>query len=286
MKRTLVSILFINLFTTAFTQSLLWKISSDKLEEDSYLYGTIHIQDKRVFAYGKEVSDAFETSKAYAMELILDEIPQDKMKSLMLLKNKTLKDLYTEEDYQLLDQYCQKKLGMGLAMFNKMKPFFLSSQLMQVDFPKDMPLALDADFLNKARKAGKLVLGIEELEDQMGAISKIPLEDQARMLLEGIKDTNTTNNTFELMVEAYTSFDEEALQKLFADTTLPKEFEEELLIRRNKGMAKNIAKFVKKQSTFNAIGAAHLFGDKGVVALLRKKGFTVEPVPFVFDKQQ
>jgi uncharacterized protein YbaP (TraB family) len=285
MKRTLVSILVLNLFTTAFSQSLLWRISSDKLDEDSYLYGTIHIQDKRVFAYGKEVSDAFNSSKAYAMEVVIDEIPQDEMKALMLLEKKTLKDLYSEEDYQILDKYCKEKMGMGIAIFDKMKPFFLSSQLMQMDLPKDMPLALDADFLSKARKSDKIILGIEKLKDQLGAIDKIPLEDQARMLLESIKDTNAMGNTFEMMIEAYTSFDEEALQKLFADTTLPKEFEKELLIKRNKGMAKNIAKFVKKQSTFNAVGAAHLYGEKGVVALLRKKGFTVEPVPFSFNKQ-
>ena len=49
---------------------------------------------------------------------------------------------------------------------------------------------------------------------------------------------------------------------------------------RNKTMAKQFSKISKDQTLFCAVGAAHLVGDKGVLALLRKKGYTVEPVVF------
>ncbi|MBN2669371.1 MAG: TraB/GumN family protein [Bacteroidales bacterium] len=285
MRTSVLSVLIINLIGNAFSQSLLWKISGNGLKEDSYLYGTIHIQDNRVFLYGDTVLNAFNNCNAYAMEVVIDEIDKSALEEVIYLKEGSIKDYLSDEEYQKLDDYCKEKIGAGLEMLKKMKPFFLSSQLMQVDMPKDRPLALDADFLNMARKQGKLVLGIEELSDQLGAIDEIPVEEQVNMLMANVNDTMKAQNQFEALIDAYLLGDFESIQTLMADTSLPKEFEEAMLIKRNKGMAKNIAKYIKKQSTFNAIGAAHLPGEKGVIALLRKKGFTVEPVPFTFNKQ-
>ena len=35
---------------------------------------------------------------------------------------------------------------------------------------------------------------------------------------------------------------------------------------------------IKKQATFIAVGAAHLGGEKGVLNLLKLKGYTIEPL--------
>ena len=58
----------------------------------------------------------------------------------------------------------------------------------------------------------------------------------------------------------------------------PADFVDKILYERNKGMADNIETMITAQSTFAAFGAAHLTGDSGIISLLRKKGFTVEPV--------
>ncbi len=284
MKTNAFIIICLGLINTAYSQSLLWEISGKGLKSPSYLYGTIHIQDNRVFLYGDEVKRAFEQAEAYAMEVIIDKIDKDKMKNLIYMKKKSLNDFYTSEEYDLVDKYCQEKMGVGLNFVGKMKPFFLSSQLMQLEMPKDQDLALDAYFLMEARKADKKIIGIEKLKDQIGAISKISIEEQADMLLEMVKAPKKNSEKFEKLVQSYISFDFEQMQELLSDTTLPKQFEKALLIKRNKKMARRIAKIVKKQVTFNAIGAGHLLGEKGVVELLRKKGFTMKAIPFKFEK--
>jgi hypothetical protein len=166
-----------------------------------------------------------------------------------------------------------------------MKPFFLSSQLMQMELIQDMPMALDLYFLDYARKQNKICLGIEAFSDQIGAIDALSVEQQAQMLLEGLADTSSlmSMNQFEDLLNAYISQDIDSLYTLSNDTSMPPEFNEYFLVKRNKKMAKRIAKFSKKQATFNAIGAAHLPGEKGVIALLRKKGYTLTPVPFSFN---
>lgn len=263
--------------------TLLWKITGKGIEKPSYLYGTIHIQDKRVFAYNDAVKNAFNSCDAYAMEVLMDEIDPKSLQSQMLMEDKTLKELLSEEDWALLDSMLKKKVGMGALIFNKTKPFFISSQLMKTGMKKDMPLALDMDFLKQARDAGKLALGIEKIEDQLNAVNAISEEEQAKMLMASVKDTLAKSEQFDKLLEAYLAGNLKELMVLMNDTSMPENFTEVFLDKRNVTMAKNIAKFAKKQTTFSAIGAGHLGGEKGVIALLRQKGYTVEPVTAGFD---
>jgi uncharacterized protein YbaP (TraB family) len=286
MKKTFAfAFLFAGFLISAFAQenSLLWEVSK-KNKKPSYLYGTVHIQDKRVFAFDEIVYEKMKSCDALAVELIIDEIDVEAMQEHMFLKEGLLKDYMTEIEYAILDSVVKAKTGQSVAMFAKMKPFFLSSQLMQMDLPKDMPMALDMHFIDTARKMDLDVIALEELSDQIGAIDKMSVEDQVSMLLDGLEDyDNHIGEKMTELVDAYITQDLESMHVLMQDTALPKEFGEELLISRNYGMAKAIRKIMKKQSVFAAFGAAHLVGDEGVIALLRKKGYTVKPVKVEFE---
>ncbi|GAB4277487.1 MAG: hypothetical protein Kow0068_00610 [Marinilabiliales bacterium] len=260
---------------------MLWEISGKGINK-SYLYGTIHIQDKRVFQYDPIVEEKIKECDAYAMELLLDEIDKEELEKSMYMKKTTIKELLTQEEYKLLDSLMKAKTGMGLILFNKMKPFFISSQLMQTDMSKDMEDALDMHFLKIARQEGKLTFGIEKLSDQVQAIDKISLKDQCKMLMESLNDTTQATASFDNLLKAYLEANLDTMIILSSDTSLPELFNKAFLIDRNKGMAKNIIKICKKHKTFNAIGAAHLGGKDGVIELIRKKGYIVKPIPFDF----
>lgn len=278
------SFFFLFLFlipTFLFSQSLLWEISSEKSKEPSYLYGTIHIQDKRVFNYSDSVEIAINACEAFALEILLDEIDSKTIMSLMTMKT-SLDKLLSPEDYKFVKDEINSKYGLNILMFNKMKPFFISSQLMAGKMKQDMPTALDPYLLAKARKLNKKCLGIEKFEHQISAIDKISLEEQAEMLIEGLKDTTSQDAKFEELLETYLKMDIEKMIELSKDTTLPKNFEKAFLIDRNIKMAKNIHKQIRKQPIFVTIGAAHLAGENGVMHLLRKKGYTIRPVKMSF----
>jgi len=282
MKNLLLVFFALVFVAPVFSQSLLWKVSGKKLKSPSYIYGTIHIQDKRVFSFDNVVSDAFESCDAFAMEILMDELDQQEIMSAMLMEDNSLDKLLTKDEYKILDSIVRGATGSGLILYNKMKPFFLSSQLMQMNISQDMELALDLFLLKNARDAGKECYGVEEFADQINAIDAISYEDQADMLFEGLTDTTSSNeiDKLEEMLVAYMNFDLNELFRMTNDTALPKEFNQAFLIDRNVGMAKNFVKIAKKKSVFCAIGAAHLPGETGVIELLRKKGYTVEPVFF------
>lgn len=271
------------LTVNAYGQSLLWKISGKDIKEPSYLFGTIHITDKRVFSFDSTVYRALDACDALALEMIMDELKKEDIEKHMLLKKGTLKDLFTNEEWKKLDAGFKQKTGSSILPYMKMKPFFVYSQLVQSGMSKDMPEALDMYLLKKYRSEKKPVLGIEVLADQIGAIDQIALKEQGQMLLKALEDTSKEGGGFEELIDIYLKQDLEKMLEMMKDSSLPEKFNQAFLVGRNVKMADNIAKYSKKQKTFNAVGAAHLPGDKGVIALLRKKGYTVEPVPLTFN---
>ena len=277
----IISILFIQI--NVFSQSLLWEISGNGLENPSYLYGTIHIQDKRVFAFDSVVTNAFNSCDAFAMEILMSEVKPETMQKVILMKDNSLDKLMSAEDYKLLSDVFKEKMGTSIMLYNIMKPFFLSSQIQVANMPKDMDEALDMHLLKKAIKDGKATYGVEKFEDQINAVDKISLEDQVKMLLDVVKDTTKSNDEFEELIKTYLSMDIEAMQKqIQEEESLPKEFEKIFLTDRNKVMAKSIKKLSKKHSIFVAVGAAHLPSEEGVIQLLKNYGYTVKPIDFKF----
>ena len=271
-----------NLFTI-FGQSLLWKVSGKKMEAPSYLYGTIHIQDARVTAFDSTVLNTLNRCDAFAMEVLLDEMDLRSIRKAMLMsEGKHLNSLLSTKDFALLDSICKAKLGISAIFMNGMKPFFVCSTLQQLDLRQDAEAPLDLFFLKKARESDKVCYGLEEYMDQIRAIDAISLKKQADMLRQFLHNTAQVSREFEDMLEAYLRFELDSLAEMTQDTSLPKKFEKVLVSDRNVTMAKRFLKISSDHTVFCAVGAAHFAGKKGIIALLRKKGYTVEPVPFTW----
>lgn len=263
--------------------SILWEVSGKKLEKPSYLYGTIHIQERDVFDFDPLIYKKMKSCDALAVELLMDEIEPEVVREQMLMEDDKLSNYLSDQEYELLDSIMKAKTGQPLMLFEKMKPFFIMSQLMQASMSSEMPMALDMHLIDTARKMDMEVLALEELSDQIGAIDKMSIEEQVGMLMENIDDTaNNIQKQLDKLKKAYLNQNLDSLYMLTKDTALPEAFAKELLINRNKGMAKEMHKLMKKKSVFAAFGAAHLVGEEGVVRLLRKKGYTVKPIKFEF----
>lgn len=278
--------LLVSVFAT-FGQSMLWKVSGKKMKAPSYLYGTIHIQDARVASFDSTVLNALNRCEAFAMEVLLDEINMRGIqKAMMMPEGKYLNTLLSPEDFALLDSICKAKLGISAIFMNGMKPFFVSSTLEQLDLRQDAEDALDLFLLKKAREYGKVCYGLEEYMDQIRAIDAISLKEQADMLSQMLHDTAQVSQDFEDMLEAYLRFELDSLAAMTQDTALPKKFEKVLVNDRNVTMVKRFLTISGEHTVFCAVGAAHLAGTKGIIALLRKKGYTVEPVPFTWKSEE
>ena len=261
--------------------SLFWEISGNGLTEHSYLYGTMHTQDDRAFQFKDGVMEAFNQAEIYAMELNMDSVDQEGLLSKLIMDSVySLKTLLTANEYKIVSDFFRDSLGQPLFMFEKMQPLFTSQMVTLRDLDAQQTDALDIYFFKEAKKQKKQTIGLEKTIEQIDAFSAIPYEMQAKSLVEAVKDYGKEEDLdMDTMIKYYV---EGNLDKLLEMTTkdedheeMSKIFNDIFLVKRNYNMADRAEPYIKKGSSFIAIGAAHLPGKEGVIELLRKKGYKV-----------
>ncbi|MGL6268932.1 MAG: TraB/GumN family protein [Chitinophagaceae bacterium] len=277
---------FINCKSTSKTKSvkiqenaLLWQINGGDLNKPSYLFGTIHMICPEDFILSDSIKSTFARSEKIYLEIDMDD-PAMTMKTLQLamMKDKSLKDLMSKEDYARLNKFMQDSVGMPLTIFNKMKPFTLMSILYTKVLPCPKMESYEQSFMTMAQQQKKEILGLEKLEDQFAVFDQIPDSAEVRMILEMIDNFGAQQKEFAKMTEAYKRKDLEALSTMINASPDMAGYENLLLVNRNKNWIPVMEKAMATQSTFFAVGAGHLPGQDGVISLLRKAGYTVSPV--------
>ena len=130
---------------------------------------------------------------------------------------------------------------------------------------------------------GKLVFGLETLDYQLSLIygQKHSLEEQAKNLLEWARSPESDPEVFKSKMtalhQAYQLQDFQAIEKeITAVSSTP--VGRELVLDRNNTWMPVLCDAVRSNPTLIVVGAGHLTGEKGLVSLLRKQGFTLLPI--------
>jgi uncharacterized protein YbaP (TraB family) len=256
-------------------QSMLWKITGNDLKAASYIYGTIHIKDKRVFVFNDSVSAAFEKCEAVALEVDLSTENLVLLSQKMILPgDQTLKDLFTDEEYELIKTVVEKVSGLDIGLFDRLKPITLLSLVMNYQFANDVDVSVDEYFYRKAKELDKEVIGIETIEEQLGIMDSIPYE----YIIDYFRNIDKAQEDIENIISLYRAEQlDELLEMMQKDKSMVM-ISKNLLTDRNIRMAERIQPIINGQSTFIAIGAGHLPGKEGIINLLSGKGYMVEPV--------
>ena len=172
-------------------------------------------------------------------------------------------------------------MNIGLAQVGMLKPIGLMSMMYMTLLPCQ-PASYDLTFAQMAATDKKEVRGLETLEAELAALDKIPLDEQLKGLVDMAKNPAEAQKEFTELMSLYKSHD---INKLMGTMKTSKfsggdftQYEESLLGERNANWIPVIEKAAKEKPTFFAFGAGHLGNDKGVINLLRKKGYTVKPV--------
>ncbi len=264
--------------------SLLWKISGNGLQKPSYLFGTMHTSDRRVLNMSNAAMPYFAEANMYAMELDPKEsFNLSLVSKLMMGKGHSLKAMIPEREYLILDSIVKQQVGFSMKLFDNMAPIFVMTILQTAgiesgDSSQKGEQVLDLFFYEKAKKEKKKTMGIETLDEQLDALNTLSYQEQADMLVEELRKYENSEDVMQEMVRHYLAQNLDSLLLLNDKDPMPEKFYKALITDRNRRMANRIADFTAKQQVFIAVGALHLPGEKGVIELLRKKGFLVEAV--------
>jgi uncharacterized protein YbaP (TraB family) len=286
-KKILFSTFIALLVACSASAQLLWKISGNGLVKPSYLFGTHHMVDKDQIKDIDKIIDLSKQTDAVVGEMEIPDPATVQMKMLQagMLTGTSMKELLSPEDYQLVDTEFQQLMGAGMAQLGTMKPMLLEAWysgliFMQAYGMSKQPEAIDGILQKAAKENNKKVIGLETLEQQMDIIlNSLPLKRQAEILMYDIKNKQKGIDLQLNVTDAYKKGDMakvEALDK--ADGSMTPDENKILAENRNNAWMTQLPGLMKAQSCFIAVGFLHLVGDKGLVAQLKKAGYTVEAV--------
>lgn len=260
--------------------SLLWEISGNGLQQSSYLFGTVHMLCKEDFFFPDLLKEKFLNADEVFLEIDMDD-PAMIVKMMTLLqlpKGQTIKQLFGDTSFKRFDSSFKKITGSSASMFNNFKPFMLMSLLTEKTLNCSSRESYEQTFLNLAAKNKKDMKGLETIEDQVAVFDAIPDSVEIAGLKEMVNNFQQQISEFEQLVRIYKTQDIDSIFSMTQKGTDQLNAETELLTKRNSNWIPVMQTNMQKASCFFAVGAAHLGGDIGVIALLRRQGFTVKPV--------
>ena len=300
MKRFFITLILAIVAFVGANAQLLYKISGNGLDAPSYIVGTYHLAPASFVDSIPGARAALDAVGQVCGEIGMAEMNSPEgtkkvMAAMMLPDGKSLKDVLSPEEFAKLDAYMTDVMGVGLsnpmiaAQLGKMTPMAISTQLQLLQYMKMTPgfnpnALIDSYFQTAAAKMGKPVLGLETIDFQISVLYKGRSIDRQTVQLMCMID----NKEYELMMmksltDAYFSQNMEKLleiteEKLGNKCDSTPEEDEALIYGRNADWAVKMPAIMEGKSTLFVVGAAHMPGERGVLELLRKSGYTVEAV--------
>lgn len=262
-----------------------WSLHDDT-GRAGYLLGTIHSEDPRVLEFTETFLDTLRGCEAYAMELVPDLPTMRRLLAYMELPDgESLEDLLGPERFAAV-----KRAVAGYAVpedrLRRMKPW---AAMMTLSLPPPKTgLYLDFSLSLRAAGHGAAVSGLETLEEQLSFLERMSLEDQLLMLDQALAEHGRVQVVHDELVSTYLAGNLVALEDAARDemAALPDStrawFQEEGIDARNRRMVESALPLLEQGCLFIAVGALHLPGESGLLALLRDAGYRLEPEPTPF----
>ena len=292
--KKILGLLLLICATLSVQAQLLRKVSGNGLTQPSYIMGTHHLSPLSIKDSIAGMKQALNDTKQVYGELLMSEVQkpatmQLMQKAMIIASDTTFKSLFTPEEYDMINKYSKENLMFDIAMMPKVKPAFLSNNLIVILYMKHVggfnpQEQLDTYFQTLATDNGKKVGALETPEFQFNLLyNGSSLTRQAQSLLCMLNNIDKNIDQMKRLTAYYNAQDLDAMYKLSeelqGDECDPLPGEKEAMINhRNKDWAKKLPTIMKEAPTFIAVGALHLPGKEGLLNLLKQQGYKIEAV--------
>ncbi len=271
--------LLILLSTALFSQeknSLLWEISGNGLQQNSYLYGTMHVSKKIAFRLDDVFYEALDKSEVVALEsnpeTWLDDA--DQFQAYAYSQGGNVKGFYTNSF--AVRNPRKEDIGAYLAFEDQMinNILYRTNEFSQ-NFEEET--YLDMFIYQAGKKFQKPIVALEDLEESTALVGRASLNATKQKPDEWLQKKMQQQDPLFLMQDAYRERNISLLDSL-DQAMYTEHYLKNMLYIRNANMVQQLDSLMHKSKVFTGIGAAHLPGKKGVIAMLRAKGYTVKPL--------
>ena len=273
-----------------YREGLFWKIEKDG-EFVGHVFGTLHMNDVRIKNIYDRISVVLDDSQSFAMEAFPSDHYWNPYQGGQLIKHEmvlprgdSLANYVGEETYAEIEEVLVDVLGMKPELVRTLRPWAAMRSFAVK--AKSNDVILDYALLERAGDQKKELFQVESIEEFIVTLQEMPIEAQVALLKFTVASYNDMQGIIDDMLDAYLEEDLEAMHSI-STRFIPLEDDNkqwrDIYLRhvieiRNIVMAHYMRKPMRLGNTFIAVGAVHLFGEKGVLALIEKDGFTLTRV--------
>lgn len=289
MKRAVRIILTVFVFLLLAVDSsarnnFLWHIQSKN--STAYVLGSIHLLKQDVYPLSNIIEGAFDKSDYLAVEANVNDIDMPGLQKLMVSAfypdGDALEKHVSKDTWEIVKKETDK-IGLSPELFSRQKPWFLAMTLESLELMAsgyNPEYGIDKYFLSRA--AGrKNIIELESVDYQINLLSGLSDGEQELFLLYTLKNLKTLVREADGIVDAWKAGNVKLLESIVRENYYGDDrfypLYDKLIIQRNKSIAAKIEGFLKRKGTyFVVVGAAHLPGEKGIIRLLKEKGYAIE----------
>ncbi len=264
-------------------KNFMWKVRSKTATV--YLLGSIHYLKKDAYPLNIAIEDAFSRSNVLAVEANVND--PDKLYFSKFIEGAfypgedTLDMHISARTYELVKNEFGK-YGLPVEILAKEKPWFLALTLTALQLLRsgyEPQYGIDMHFLSKAGR--KKITELESLEQQVDLLSNFSDSEQEAFLTYTIKELDTLGGESDRLLHLWKSGDADGLESMLSKSAGQEQgmssVYEKLIYARNRSMTAKVEELLRSGDIcFVIVGAGHLVGKKGIVELLKAKGYAVE----------
>ncbi len=252
-----------------------------------YIAGSVHLLKAESAQLPAAFDRAYAASKIMVMELDLDSLdPMEAggwvLEHGMLPEGTTLSDVIGADRYDRVEAEAAR-LGVPIELLGQMKPWALGVQLLELQYAQlgfDPSQGVELQLMQRARKDGKDVEGLETLPEQLGALDNLSKEDQVKFLDLIVNEMHEVESETHRIVAAWRNGD---TAKLAAELTdeyrrFPTLYHSLVTERNKRWLPKIRALLDDPHDYFVVVGALHLVGEDGLLEMMRREGRAPSPL--------
>lgn len=266
---------------------VLWQVSREGTPP-SHVFGTLHLSDKRVTTLPAPVAQAFDSAGSLTVETIRTPEQEPHLLRRMTLPEGRLLDAIIGAE--LYDEVVAAvgRYGVPTRNLHRFKPWAVLTTigvpLQEFRRQRAGRMPLDLTLIQRGQARAIPVFALETLDEQLDLFDKMTEEDQITMLRQAVQDSGRISELVESMTRYYLARDLNGLLKWLErqmagqDPRMARLFWSRLINARNAVMVERMQDRLAAGAAFVAVGAAHLPGEKGVIALLHARGYAVKRV--------
>lgn len=267
-----------------YSDARFWRVERDGVQAN-FILGTMHVTDPEVTALSPEITQAFDGSRALAVELTMDAATQATLAGAMMTSELDWMDRRLDDRQRQLLSDVAGQYQIEMAALRVLEPWAVAAMF---SFPPsevrrqmagEQPL--DMQLMDRAEEAGMKLIALEQVGEQIKAFTDYSQPEQIQMLTRTLESVSKIESEFERLKAAYLDGDLAGVSAIadegFAalDPALAAQLEKRLIDDRNRNMADRLEPLLDQGGLFVAIGALHLPGEAGVLNRLAQRGYRI-----------